>query len=274
MKLLRRWWVLPNEFNGKKLRIVEAAQIIDETPSIKTFRFLDKKEAKPGQFVMIWIPGIDEIPMSLSYLGIDKGVTVQNVGETTEAMHRMEVSDKFGIRGPYGTNFEIKGDKILMVAGGMGIAPILPAIEEAHQNNKEITLIYGARTSSELAFLERLNEICHRLEISTDDGSKGFHGFATELAKKVITEDKFDQLFTCGPEVMMKGVLDLALSEDIPLQASIERYMKCGLGICDSCTVDGYQVCKDGPIFSGDMLKKFKEFGKHKRDPCGRLERI
>ncbi len=261
-------------YNGRKLRVVEATEIIDETPSIKTIRFDDEQKAKPGQFLMVWVPGIDEIPMSLSFLGQNKGITVQKVGEATEAIHELEVGDKFGIRGPYGTNFDTKGDRILTVAGGMGIAPLLPAMDEASQEQKKMTLIYGAKTASELSFLDRLSNICDRLEIATDDGTKGFHGFATDLAFKILDEGEFDLILTCGPEVMIKKMVEISNSKKITLQASIERYMKCGIGICDSCAIDGYQVCKDGPVFSGEMLRRMSEFGRLKRDPCGRLENI
>lgn len=261
-------------YNGRKLRVVEATEIIDETPSIKTIRFNDEQKAKPGQFLMVWMPGIDEIPMSLSILGKNKGITVQKVGEATEAIHELEEGDKFGIRGPYGTSFDIKGDRILTVAGGMGIAPLFPAINEAFQYQKKITLVYGVRTFSELSFLDRLSDICDRLEISTDDGTKGFHGFATDLALEIVGKGEFDLVLTCGPEVMIKKMLEISNSRDIPLQASIERYMKCGIGICDSCAIDGYQVCKDGPVFTGDMLRRMSEFGRWKRDSCGRLKNI
>jgi dihydroorotate dehydrogenase electron transfer subunit len=110
--------------------------------------------------------------------------------------------------------------------------------------------------------------------VSTDDGSFGYHGFASDLAKKILEKERFDQIITCGPEKMMKKILELGLEYKIPVQASLERHMKCGIGICDSCAIDGWHVCKDGPVFDNKKLGKMKDFGRFKRDASGRRVRI
>lgn len=253
-------------------RMCPILDIVQNTSLHKTFYFEDAKckNAKPGQFVMIWVPGVDEIPMSLSFIGERQGVTVERKGEGTKKMHEMNIGDKIGIRGPYGKSFSIYGKKILFVAGGTGIAPLLPLIKMVRG---EKVVILGARTSSLLLFQKELKEMDISLYITTDDGSSGYHGFATDVFQDII-EEEFDMVYTCGPEVMIKKVFDLCIQKNIPMQASLERYMKCGVGICDSCAIDGYHVCTDGPVFDIDMLKKMKDFGKWKRAPSGRKELI
>jgi dihydroorotate dehydrogenase electron transfer subunit len=105
--------------------------------------------------------------------------------------------------------------------------------------------------------------------VSTDDGSKGYKGFASGLAKDVLKKEKIDAVFTCGPEPMMKTLLSRC--NTIPFQASLERYMKCSIGICGQCCVGkGLRVCLDGPIFDGKTLKKVEDFGIYRRDAAGR----
>jgi len=127
----------------------------------------------------------------------------------------------------------------------------------------------GAVTASELLFVKRMNDFCD-LNIATDDGSRGYHGFVTELADTLIKETKFNGIFTCGPEIMLRKVVDSALKDKIPVWACLERFMKCGVGICDSCAISGCLVCRDGPVFSGEQLKDLKDFGKFRRDASGR----
>ncbi len=246
--------------------ICRISKILKHNATHKTL-FLDlKMSAQPGQFVMVWIPGIDEIPMSLSHFGNEIAITVEKVGEATEALHNMKKGDKLGIRGPYGNGFKIVGKKALFVAGGVGIAPLLPLIKE-YEGEK--CVILGARNKNLLLFEDEIKKFAN-LYITTDDGSAGYRGFATDLAKKILMREKFDVVYTCGPEPMMKKVLDLCIKSKIPLQASLERYMKCGVGICDSCAIDGYHVCKDGPVFNESILMKLSDFGKWKRNEAGR----
>jgi len=248
------------------MQICRITRVVKETDIHKTFFFDIEMDAEPGQFVMVWIPGVDEIPMSLSYIGKESGITVERVGEATEAMHKMGEGDKIGVRGPYGKGFEIKGKKALFVAGGTGIAPMLPLVRR-YEGEKYVVL--GARTGKLLLFRETLEKIAE-LYITTDDGSIGYKGFATEMAEKLMEEEKFDIVYTCGPEIMMRKILDLCMENGIEMQASLERYMKCGVGICDSCSINGYRVCKDGPIFDGNLLSRMEDFGKWRRNEAGR----
>lgn len=252
-------------------KIVEIAETKKETENIKTFRFRYDEKVKTGQFFMVWIPGTDEIPMSASYTDNLKGITVEQVGEATKALFKMKKGDKIGIRGPYGNGFKTPKGKVLFVAGGTGIIPVASLIEKIKK--KDALIVFGAKTKDELFFMSRIKK-SSKLLISTDDGSFGYHGFASDLAKEVLRKEKIDSIITCGPEIMMKKILDLGLKNRIPVQASLERFMKCGIGICDSCAINGYHICKDGPVFDGEKLRKMKDFGRFERDASGRKVKI
>jgi dihydroorotate dehydrogenase electron transfer subunit len=261
-----------------KPRIVEIEEKRIETPTIATLMFTDERcsRAQPGKFVMIWIPSVDEIPMGLSYV-TDKGycgITVRQVGDATKALHSMNVGDRIGVRGPYGNGFKVaEREKVLIVAGGSGIACVASLIEELGRRANELTIVIGARASSELLFMERIKKTTAkaktRLLASTDDGSYGSKSLASDLAITVMENSKFDLAYTCGPEPMMKKVAEECFRRDIPVQASLERMMKCGIGICGSCVIGECRVCKDGPVFDGGVLRNLPEFGTVRRDASG-----
>ena len=257
--------------SNQRLRARMICKVIAETPTIKTLRFEDGVQATPGQFFMIWVPRVDEIPMSVSYTGALKGITVARIGETTARLQEMPVGTKLGIRGPYGKGYNISGSKkILAVGGGSGSASILPALDVAAKSGKKTFFAVGARSGAELLFVERAREIGVEVATSTDDGSSGHHGFVTDLIAPLLAQGNYDLVIACGPEQMLRKVVDIAAGYGISTQISLERYMKCGIGICDSCSIDGFQVCKDGPVFDGAVLMRCVEFGETRRDPCGR----
>ncbi len=253
-----------------KMEIVEVEKVVERTPTIRSLYFEWEKEINPGQFIMVWVPGVDEMPMALSHQEGKQGITVKKRGEGTSALHEMEEGDRIGIRGPYGSCYDIRNDveRILAVIGGYGASSVRPALFEAKEKKKEITSILGAETADELLFRDDLSSI-GELQTCTDDGSAGHEGFVTDLIDDQLSEG-VDLVLTCGPEVMLKKVVERSLDKGTPVQASLERYMKCGMGLCDSCSIDGYQVCRDGPIFKGRLLKDMDEFGKYERDRSGK----
>lgn len=238
---------------------VVITKVVEETPTIRTFFFDTSFELIPGQFVMVWIRGVDELPMALSY---ENAITVQKVGTATSALFELGECDSIGIRGPFGNGFDIKKGHVLLVAGGVGAAPLAPLAEKAKASGAEVTTLLGAKIKDELLFRERF-EAVGDVRIATDDGSDGKHGFVTQLIKK---SESYSQIYCCGPEIMMKKVLDMVAPSKA--QFSLHRYIKCGIGICGACCVDGLRVCKDGPVFSGEVLKK-TEFGVYRRNECG-----
>jgi dihydroorotate dehydrogenase electron transfer subunit len=262
--LLRSWGVPMAEGLSQTVTIV---RVKIETPLIRTFIFDKTFTFQPGQFVMVWVPGVDEIPMALSS---ENSITVQKVGDATGALFAMTPGAKLGIRGPYGNGFT-RAEKVLAIAGGIGAAPILPL---AHADSV-MTFLLGARTESELLFLDQLDEYTDVL-IATDDGSLGYHGFVTALMDD-LNLGSYDRIAVCGPEVMMRAVLAKVAEKGLAHKAefSLHRYMKCGVGVCGSCCIDpsGLRVCRDGPVFPGDLLLK-SEFGHYMRDASGRKKNL
>lgn len=247
--------------------VVTVTGVIDETPTIRTIRFDHPFTIRPGQFCMVWVPGVDEVPMGFSS---PDTITVQRVGEATAALTSFSVGDTFGIRGPFGNGFSPEG-RVLAIAGGVGVAPLLPLAEAG----VVATFILGARTAAELTFATPL-AACADLRIATDDGTAGYHGFVTGIIDEEIDLRSYDTICVCGPEMMMKGILDRLIAAGIAGrgQFSLHRYMKCGVGVCGSCSIDpaGLRVCKDGPVFTGDQILD-SEFGVYSRDASGRRKK-
>ena len=259
-------------------RVTKILEIKRESPKVKTFIFHDKlcPKAEPGQFVMVWIPGVDEIPMSLSTISPDgrSSITVAKVGEATGALHKREIGDILGIRGPYGSSFKPTSGKTMVVGGGTGLAPLAPLTEELAKLHSKVTLVIGAKTRDELLFLSRMMTVLSKnngkIVAVTEDGSYGVRGLATDAAQRLLEKDKFDMIYTCGPEEMMHKMFTLAEKYKTPIQASLERLMRCAIGICGSCVIGKFRVCRDGPVFSDEQLREVKEeFGRFKRGSTG-----
>ena len=278
----------------KKLGILKVApilRIVDETPAncrmpVKSF-FLNIPEiaqlASPGQFAMMWLKGVDEKPMGIASCNADGVISfaVAKIGEATTAFHKLKKGDLLGIRGPFGNGFNIKGKKIAAIGGGTGIAPTKFLIDVALKEGIDVTLFHGARTKDELAYriyfeeLAKKNKLFH-YKPSTDDGTYGFSGFSTDCCEDSLEEgEEYDQIYTCGPELMMYTAWKKANELKIPIEASLaDRYFKCAIGLCGQCTVDpvGLRLCIDGPVLNQDQLKEITDFGKFARDKYGRKE--
>ncbi len=246
-------------------RCVRIEDVRREARDVVSMLFRDTHVALPGQFYMVWLPGYEEVPMSVSHTGKMKGITVRAVGPTTHAMHALHRGDRIWLRGPYGRGYSLRGSRPLVVAGGTGIASLAPLVE---RHPGDVLTLLGARSSEDLFFVERLRS-SSEVWVSTDDGSVGHAGPVTDLLDRAVDVHNPDIVYTCGPEAMMVRVYSFATERGIPVEASLERYMKCGIGICDSCSVSGYRVCRDGPVFS-DELADMREFGRFRRDPSGR----
>ena len=255
-------------------RIKEIIDIQRENNNIKTIFFENKELTKPGQFFMVWIPNVDEIPMSVSYIRKNlSAITFRNVGDATNKLFNYKIGDKIGIRGPYGNGFKIKNKKILFIGGGTGLATLAPAIEESYKKNIYSELIIGVKNKNELFFKSRLDKSVKKIYVSTNDGSIGFKGNASDLAKQILNKKKDIEIITCGPEIMMKKLYNLYKYN--PFQVSLERYMKCAVGLCGQCCVgNGLRVCLEGPVFDSEELIKIKDFGKYKRNKSGNIEYI
>ena len=262
-----------------KRRIVPIEESVSETPTVKTLVFKDDLSyaAKPGQFLMIWIPRIEEIPMSVMINSKEgyAAVTIRKSGIGSTALFESKEGDLIGLRGPYGNEFTIGKNykKILIIGGGTGLVPLLRLASYASKKRLNITIVLGARTKKEVFFekiaRKLLEHAISSVKICTDDGSYGLKGTTVSIMSNLVKNNTFDCVYTCGPELMMKGVVDLANKYSIPVQASLERYMKCGIGICGSCCLDSSLVCQDGTVFNGEHLSKILDFGISYRDKDG-----
>lgn len=254
---------------------LEIKKIIKENETTNTYVFNYDLKSRPGQFVMLWIAGYDEKPFSVAYdNGEEFWLTICKVGPATEELFLLKEGDKVGIRGPFGTSYEFaEGEKLALVAGGYGVAPMYYVAREAVENGCEIDFFIGARNHDLLLYMDRISSLRSvNLYASTDDGSFGFKGFVTQLLDQKLQEKKADKVFSCGPEIMMKYVGMIAEKHGCDCSLSMEKYMKCGFGLCGQCVVDdtGETVCTKGPVMPYNYVKKLPEFGAYHRDAQGK----
>jgi dihydroorotate dehydrogenase electron transfer subunit len=248
---------------------VPIREICEETHTIRTF-VLDAEvpEAEPGQFVMLWLPGVDEKPMSIA-CPAPLTVIVQRVGPFSTELHQRKVGNRVGWRGPYGRGFSLDEKRpALLVAGGCGVGPVSFLATRAVECDIPTTVALGARTVDALPHLDPFRELGVDLLLATDDGTTGLHGYVTDLAAQHL--DNQPAVYACGPEPMLVTLHKLCRERDIPAQLSLERYMKCGFGICGQCALDGFLVCQDGPVFDAAQLDDLHDFGRVHRTATGR----
>ena len=313
-----RWLEEQRDPNHPHICTIE--RVVDETPTVRTLYFHDEVLAnvKPGQFAMVWIPGVNELPMSvmISEKKDEAGFTVRKRGESSTALYNLQVGDKIGVRGPYGNSFDYNElstykTNILLIGGGTGLVPLLRLqkyLMDRGGLDRHITLLMGSKTKDEVFFegiakkiptdyldetfsnydmtygdgaeekemKRRCDNMVKALEVIpvTEDGSYGEKGYVTDVLEKLLEENKYDAIYTCGPELMMHKVVKLANEKGIFVQASLERMMKCGVGICGSCCVGQDLACRDGTVFDGEYLAKSSEFGHFQRTKSGILEKI
>ena len=263
--------------NNNILRTTPIIAVKTENPSTKTFILNDNlcSNAKPGQFLMLWIPQVDEIPLSI--MNSENGrvtVTVKAVGTATTALHKLKKGELVGIRGPFGNSFTENFGRVLLIGGGTGIAPLFFLARKLLKKTNHITFITGAKTKNDLLFFSSLKKLFrnHTFLSTTEDGSYGLKGVAIGPLANLFKEEKFDILYTCGPELMINAVFKITEEHKVPIEASLERLMKCGIGLCGSCVIGKYRVCRDGPVFNSVQLREIQnELGSLKLDYDGKI---
>jgi dihydroorotate dehydrogenase electron transfer subunit len=258
----RRLSELRTELNT--LRTTPILSVKTESPTVKTYTLKDRlcAKAKPGQFLMLWIPSVDEIPLSIMNTKDDiVSITVKKVGDATNHLHNMKKGETIGVRGPYGNAFTETNGKALLVGGGTGTAPLLFLAKRLQAKNRRLSFVVGAKTKTELLFLNDLNSVCteQSLVTTTEDGTYGLQCLVTEPLTSLLAKQKFGMIYTCGPELMVSKIFALAEQHDIPFEASLERLMRCGIGLCGSCVIGKYRVCRDGPVFNSAQLREVKD---------------
>ena len=251
------------------------------TPTEKVFEveLPDGKQLNhdPGQFVQLLVPGIGEAPISICSSPTDRNfhLTIRRVGDVTTAIHNMKEGDKVGIRGSFGNGFpveEMKGNNVLIIAGGIGLAPLRSVIRYILANRSEygdFTILHGARTPSDRLFKDELSSWSDSPEVNLletvdhpDSSWTGHSGVITTLFKGLTVDPARTYALVCGPPVMYRFVILECLGKGIPdrqILVSLERHMKCGLGKCGHCQINGVYTCQDGPVFSFNQIKNLEE---------------
>ncbi|MFH1306864.1 MAG: dihydroorotate dehydrogenase electron transfer subunit [Candidatus Micrarchaeota archaeon] len=252
----------------KKSKIIKIEKENSNT-SLLTFD-ISLKNASPGQFVMVWLPGVDEKPMSIAANKPNLQLSIAKLGAVSTKLAESKANDILYIRGPYGKPFAPLGKRWILVGGGCGFAPLRYLAYYAKENKIYTESIIGARTA-DLCMLPAPG----KNHITTDDGSKGVKGNVLVALEPLLKkENNWDCVYCCGPEKMMLAVAQMVKKYKIPSQLSVERYMKCGFGICGHCAMGGWLACKDGPTITGEEALANSEFGKCYCDKAGRKKEI
>ncbi|WP_456367536.1 dihydroorotate dehydrogenase electron transfer subunit [Thermococcus sp.] len=221
-------------------RVMEIEEILEVTENVRAFRFSENIDFTPGQFIMIWLPGVGEKPFSLAWKNM---VMIKRVGPFTSKLFELKPGDRLWIRGPYGHGFQKKGNKIILIGGDMGIPPLYALARL--WDFEDVTLLYWAENDGEIPLMDIENYV-DNVVVKIPRDSRDFYTVLRE------TRGKFDHAYASGPETMLKAVLKAW--EYRKVQVTMERYIKCGIGICGSCNLGKYLVCRDGPVFDGEKL--------------------
>lgn len=232
----------------------------------------------PGQFVEVSVFGMGEAPISVSSSptrGTTFQLAVRNVGNVTGALHKLAIGDPVGVRGPFGNGFpldDLQGRDILLVAGGIGLFPLRSLVQYALDNRDQfgrVIVLFGARRPSERVFVDELASWKERDDVEYhetvdvgDESWKGNVGVITTLFPRISIDPSRTKAVVVGPPVMYRFVIAELLRKRIAegdIIMSLERKMKCALGRCGHCQMGGYYVCKEGPVFTYEQLKKVRE---------------
>jgi NAD(P)H-flavin reductase len=272
----------PNIYLPQIARILD---IRDETPDTKTFVFRLRDDRaheafawRPGQFVELSVFGLGEAPFGFASSPTGRQnfeITIRAVGALTGALHGMAPGDEVGIRGPLGNRFpfdEVAGRDILFIGGGIGLPPLRSLIHnmlDERDKFGDITILYGARTPTDLVYKQELKEWERRSDLKflvtvdrSEPGWDGNVGMVPTLFSKAGVKPADTAAFICGPPVMIRFVIQDLVSMGFAEEniiSTLERHMKCGVGKCNHCCIGHKYVCRDGPVFSYNQMKALLE---------------
>lgn len=233
---------------------------------------------QPGQFSMLWVFGVGEVPISISGNPAEAGrltYTIRDVGQTTHAIVSRKVGDGIGVRGPFGVGWPMeaaRGRDVIVVAGGIGLAPLRSVIYHVLENRKEygrLVVLYGARTPRDLLYRKELAAWVHRPDtevlVTVDNGRRGWRGHigvVTTLFQHAWFRPTESVAMICGPEVMMRVSARELESRGLKgddIYLSMERNMECAVGFCGHCQYGPHFICKDGPVLSHERIRALLE---------------
>lgn len=261
-------------------RVVRVRRRVLDMPGTVTLEFESSDDTplpryRPGQFTMLYLFGIGEIPVSISGDSADPTrlvQTIRSVGAVSDAFTRLQPGDMIGLRGPFGTAWpteELAGQDVVVVAGGLGLAPLRPAIYYLLANRDRfgsVVVLYGTRSPDEILYRRELERWRQRLDIQLEvtvdhagAGWRGHVGVVTRLLSRLAVDAIHASALVCGPEIMMRfaasGLNDIGLSQSA-IYVSLERSMKCALGLCGRCQFSGIFTCKDGAVVPYDRVRR------------------
>ncbi|MBT3228251.1 MAG: dihydroorotate dehydrogenase electron transfer subunit [Candidatus Marinimicrobia bacterium] len=249
------------------------AAIREENTSLRTFTFNGKLNAEPGQFIMLTIFSQGEKPFSIQDVDENSfSMTIKNIGPFTDRLFKMKDGELVSVRGPYGQSFTRKTGNILMVGGGYATPPLRFLAKKLREDGvTRLVNINGARTAEDLLYVDDFEILCHQSHVATDDGSLGHKGTSVGVMENILKHDSFDRVYISGPEKMMKAAVVVAKKHALPYEVNLERYMKCGVGVCGSCVMDptGFILCMEGPIVDNETLDGLDDFGVSHRGKTG-----
>ena len=220
---------------------------------------------RPGQFTMLYAFGVGEIPVSVSGIGPGLVQTIRAVGAVSRALCAAAPGDMIGVRGPFGTGWDVNGAQgrdVLVVAGGIGLAPLRPVLLAALAGRARfgrVILLAGARSPADLPFTRELETWRRRgadVRVTVDHGTPGWRGrvgLVTGLIEDAVTDPAATTAFVCGPEIMMRLSAQALADAGVPardIRVSLERNMRCGVALCGHCQLGPLLVCRDGPVVS------------------------
>jgi sulfhydrogenase subunit gamma (sulfur reductase) len=274
---------MPEPVNNPYIPMMAEIQSVEALTSRETlFKVMlpEPLNHRPGQFVMVSIPGVGECAISISS-GPESGcmleMVIRKAGNVTGVLHQLKAADLIGIRGPFGSGFHLedfKGKDIVIIAGGLGLVPlrslIIPVMEHRPDYGK-VHLIIGSRTPSETLFREQIKrwkslpetQVTEMVDNTDFQQWDGEQGLVTDPIHRLQLDEKNTRLVLCGPPVMYKFVLmEFKMNFTIPddqIFVDLERRMRCGLGKCGHCQINQVYCCKEGPVFRYSQLNDLPE---------------
>jgi len=260
-----------------KVKILSKEEIAPNIYLMKLSAPSVAQEALPGQFIHIKCSTDNypllRRPLSIHRIDKEKGeiyILFQAVGEGTKLLSQRVIGDDLDIIGPIGNGFNIypESRKIMIIGGGIGVAPLLALCEESVRQGNEVRVLIGAKKKELVIGEENFRKLGAKVDVATDDGSYKYKGLVTDLLERIIKEGWLaDQIFACGPKLKLKKVVEISLNAHIDCQVSLEERMACGIGACLGCICKikakeknnnqdkikyiYKRVCVDGPIFEG-----------------------
>ncbi len=276
---MERLVIKDSNYRLRKAKIIRARKMTDKE---KVFEIAlqggGSLDHEPGQFVMVSVFGIGEIPLSICSSPTTRAtfdLCVRAVGKVTNAMHTLEAGDEVGIRGPYGKGFPIRileGNDLLIIAAGLGVAPLRSLINYVLDNRRDfgkVHILLGCKSPKDMLFVDELDTWNRRMDVhydcTVDRGApdwSGNVGLITTLIPGVDLVPERTFAAVVGPPVMYKFVIKELLAKNIPerqILVSFERHMKCGMGKCGRCQIQNLYCCQDGPVFCYEDIRAMSE---------------